>query len=337
MVFENQSKNKKILLIASLVVLAIGFLVFMYSPVIFQEGNPWPEIKAISQLTFGGSDMVKLSGSDNKYLTKSQGGPQVIDVFMNGRGYEYTDQMGSGYFYKSSDKAVVLVRRQYSRFYTIWTLSDSTTETGNDLWKTATNSEGIIFKYPKELLAKYVSVVEWPPIVKIENGAYSCQTTPQEISNMSDITSERLVDDRTYCVNIKNEGVAGSVYSSYVYTTTKNDKLVNVSFTLQYPNCNNYDEEQRKACTSERETFDIDSTVDRIVQSVVAKQEQKTLTDELRECLPKSDTASHEKCNELLKQITDYDSCVNAGFSIMKSNPPQCATPDGRTFIKTRQ
>jgi len=337
MIFEHQSKNKKILLIASLVVLVIGFLAFMYSPVIFQEGNPWPEIKAISQLTFGGSSMVKLPGSDNKYLTKSQSGPQAINAFMKDRGYEFTDQMGSGYFYKSSNKTVVLTRRQYSRFYTIWTLSDSTAETGNDLWKTVTSNEGITFKYPKELLAKYVSVVEWPPVIKIETGTYSCQTTPQEISSMSDITSERLVDNRTYCVNIKNEGAAGSVYSSYVYTTTKNNKLVKVSFTLQYPNCNNYDEGQSQVCTSEREAFDIDSTVDRIVQSIVAKQEQKTLAEELRDCLPKSDTASHEKCNELLKQITDYNFCVEAGFAIMKSNPPQCATPDGRTFVENKK
>jgi hypothetical protein len=335
MSFKTPTKN--IAIIIAIVSFALGALIYNYSKVIFQEGNPWPEIKAISHLTFGGSDMVKLSGSDNKYLTKSQGGPQAIDVFMNDRGYEYTDQLGSGYFYKSSDKTVVLTRRQYSRFYTIWTLSDSAAETSNDLWKTITSDEDITFKYPKELLAKYVSVVEWPPVIKIETGTYSCQTTPQEISSMSDITSERLVDNRTYCVNIKNEGAAGSVYSSYVYTTTKNGKLVNVSFTLQYPNCNNYDEVQRKACTSEREAFDIDGTVDRIVQSIVAKQEQKTLAEELRECLPKSDTASHEKCNELLKQITDYDSCVNAGFSIMKSNPPQCATPNGRTFVENKK
>jgi predicted NAD-dependent protein-ADP-ribosyltransferase YbiA (DUF1768 family) len=30
--------------------------------------------------------------------------------------------------------------------------------------------------------------------------------------------------------------------------------------------------------------------------------------------------------------IRNFDDCVNAGFTIMKSNPPQCATPDGRTF-----
>lgn len=337
MISEIHSKNKKILLIASIAILAIGVLVSLYSSVIFQEGNPWPEIKAISQLTFGGSDMVKLSGLDNKYLTKSQGGPTTVDVFMKGRGYEYTDQMGSGYFYKSSDKTVVLTRRQYSRFYTIWTVSNSTTETGNDLWKTVTNENGITYKYPKELLAKYISVVEWPPVVKVETGIYLCKTTLQEVSGMSNIISERMVDNRTYCVNVKNEGAAGSVYSSYVYSTAKNGQIVNVSFTLQYPNCNNYDEEQRKACSGEREAFDIDSTVDRIVQSIDFKQEQKSLVDQLKGCLPKSDTASHEKCNKLLKQITDYNSCVDAGFSIMKSNPPQCATPDGRTFIENKK
>jgi len=268
MIFEHQLKNKKILLIASLVILMIGILAFLYSPVIFQEGNPWPEIKAISRLTFGDSDMVELSGSDNRYLTKSQGGPKAVNAFMKDRGYEYTDQMGSGYFYKSSDKTIVLTRRQYSRFYTIWTLSDSTVESSNDLWKTVTNENGIIYKYPKELLAKYLSVAEWPPVIKIEAGTYSCQITPQEVSGMSDITSERMVDNRIYCVNIKNEGAAGSVYSSYIYTTVKNGKLVNVGFTLQYPNCNNYDEEQRKACAGERETFDLDSTVDRIVQTI---------------------------------------------------------------------
>jgi len=55
---------------------------------------------------------------------------------------------------------------------------------------------------------------------------------------------------------------------------------------------------------------------------------------QLENCLPKSDTVSHEKCQELLGQINNYNDCVKAGFSIMKSNPPQCATPDGRNFTE---
>lgn len=267
MIFKYQLKNKKILLIASLAVLAGGFLVFMYLPIIFQEGNPWPEIKGIVQLKFSGEDIVQLSGSDNKFMTESKNGTTIHD-FMKDRGYEFTGQMGSGYFFESRvGQNAIATHKYYSRYYSLWTI----TENDNNLWTTTTDTRGVIFQYPKELLAKYVSVVEWPPVIKIEAGTYFCQTIPPEISGMPDITLERLVDDRTYCVNIKNEGTAGSVYSSYVYIIAKNNKLVNVSFSLQYSNCNNYDEAQQKTCISEREAFDIDSTVDRIAQSIVIK------------------------------------------------------------------
>lgn len=182
------AKNKKILLFVFTAFLIVGVFLSLYSSAIFQEGNPWPQIKGITQLTFGKSDMIKLSGSENNYLTKSKGGWDAVDNFLKNKGYEFTEQMGSGYFYKSSDSNIVLVRRQYSRFYAIWAITEN-----------------------------------------------------------------------------------------------KNNSLA----------------------------------------------------EELKECLPKSDTASHEKCNELLKQITDYHSCVGAGFSIMKSDPPQCATLDGRIFVQT--
>lgn len=269
MIFEHQSKNKKILFITSIVILILGAFVIFYTPVIFQEGNPWPQIKGIAQLNFGNKDVVKLDIGENKYITKSNNA-EIIKAFMEDKGYNFTEQMGSGYLFKSDAGAsAVATHRYYSRFYSLWTINENNnSEADNNLWTTTTNDQGITFQYPKALLAKYVNITEWPPVIKIETGAYSCKITPQEVSSMSDITSERMADNRTYCVNIKNEGAAGSVYSSYVYTIAKNGKLVKISFTLQYPNCNNYVEEQNKACTSEREAFDIDSTVDRIVQTI---------------------------------------------------------------------
>lgn len=179
-------KNKTIII--AIISFAMGALIYhLFTPVIFQEGNPWPEIKGIAQLIFSNAAIIKLSDSDNKYLTKSKGSWETVDRFLKSKGYEFTDQMGSGYFYKSPDSNIVMARRQYSRFYVIW---------------------------------------------------------------------------------------------------------------------------------------------------VIVENKNNSLADELKECLPKSDTASHERCNELIKQITDYNSCVGAGFSIMKSNPPQCAIPDGRTFIQ---
>ncbi|MDD5291244.1 MAG: hypothetical protein PHZ04_03995 [Patescibacteria group bacterium] len=268
MIFEHSSKNKKVLLLISVTILVLGIFVIFYSPVVFQEGNPWLQIKGIVQLTFGNNDVVKLDIGENKYITKSDN-PEIIKSFMKERGYDFTEQMGSGYFFKSqTGMSAVATHRYYSRYYSLWTISENNNNANNNLWTTITNDDGITYQYPKELLAKYISVVEWPPVIKIETGIYSCKITPIEVSSLADITYQRLVDDRTYCMNIKNEGAAGSVYSSYTYTTTKNDKLVSVSFILRYPNCNNYDEEQSKACANERETFDLDATVDRIVQTI---------------------------------------------------------------------
>ena len=58
------------------------------------------------------------------------------------------------------------------------------------------------------------------------------------------------------------------------------------------------------------------------------------VADQLRDCLPKSDMASHEKCQALLASIKNFDECVMAGFPILKSNPPQCAILDGITFTQ---
>jgi hypothetical protein len=336
MIFEHFSKNKKFLLVTALVILVIGIFAFMYSPIIFQEGNPWPQIKGIIQLKFSGVDIVQLSGLDNKFMTESKNG-MVIHNFMKTKGYEFTEQMGSGYFFKSpTGQSAVATHRYYGRYYSLWTITENTNDSDNNLWVTITSNDGITYQYPKELLAKYISVAEWPPTVKIESGNFFCVETPQEVSSMLEITSQRLVDNRIYCVNVKNEGAAGSVYSSYVYTTPRRGKLVSLSFVLRYSNCANYDEEQNQACTSEREAFDLDAIVDRIVQSVKwdSALDENTLASQLAKCLVSSYSGDKEKCGELLKQITDFDSCVMAGFSILKSNPAQCQTIDGRIFIQ---
>ncbi len=204
-----------------------------------------------------------------------------------------------------------------------------------EFWKDY-NSNGISFQYPEKLTTKYIFTQEWPPTIKIESGNFSCVETPQEKSSMIEITSQRLVNNRIYCINVKNEGAAGSIYSSYVYTTPIKGKLVSVSFVLRYPNCANYDEEQNQACASEREAFDLDATVDRIIQTVRwdSASNENTLANQLTKCLVSSYSGDEEKCDELLKQITDFDSCVMAGFLILKSNPAQCQTIDGRTFIQ---
>lgn len=62
--------------------------------------------------------------------------------------------------------------------------------------------------------------------------------------------------------------------------------------------------------------------------------EKKSLAQELAECLPKSDMASRDKCQQLMATITDYDTCVAAGFPVMESYPQRCQTASGKTFTK---
>ncbi len=181
-------KNKTIII--AIISFALGVLIYNYSQIIFQEGNPWPQIKGIFKLNFGNKDIIKLDIGENKYISKSDN-PEIIKSFMKSRGYDFTEQMGSGYlFVKNNLNKVIVTHKYYSRFYSLWSITE----------------------------------------------------------------------------NIKNE--------------------------------------------------------------------EDNLSNELRGCLPKSDMTSRETCNKLLATIINFEDCVRAGFSIMKSNPPKCATPDGRIFIQ---
>lgn len=141
-------------------------------------------------------------------------------------------------------------------------------ENENDLWNTFVDQEqNIKFKYPKELIAEYTSTVEWPPIISISEEKVACLETPLE-SSFPERTSLIQVDDREYCVEAMSEGAAGSVYTEYTYSTSLNEKLIKTSFTLQFPRCDNYDEDKKIECENEREVFDIDGIIDKIVTSV---------------------------------------------------------------------
>ena len=70
-------------------------------------------------------------------------------------------------------------------------------------------------------------------------------------------------------------------------------------------------------------------------EAIISSPSNLSIAEQLRECLPLSDMGSKETCDRLLAAIKDFNDCVNAGFAIMKSNPPQCATPDGRNFTES--
>lgn len=144
---------------------------------------------------------------------------------------------------------------------------ESDPRTENSEWKIW--SDGVIeFSYPEKLTAKYIDTVEWPPKVMIATGEFSCAETLAE-SSLPEFVARRMVDDRVYCVRAVNEAAAGSVYSTYTYSTVREGNIIVLNFVLRYPQCLNYDDPQKSECQAERETFDLDSVVDRIVETVI--------------------------------------------------------------------
>ena len=98
--------------------------ILLYKPVIFQEGNPAPLLKGVIQLNFSRDKIVKLDMNGDKYLTKSKNDQETLVNLLKNQGYEFIDQMGSGYFFKDKNNNVLLAtHRYYSRFYSIWSLS----------------------------------------------------------------------------------------------------------------------------------------------------------------------------------------------------------------------
>jgi len=96
----------------------------LYKPIIFQEGDPTPLLKGIMRLNFTGEEIVRLDMGGDRYLTKSENGQEVIKDFMQDKGYKFTEQMGSGYFFKDkNENTLIATHRYYSRFYSIWSLS----------------------------------------------------------------------------------------------------------------------------------------------------------------------------------------------------------------------
>lgn len=124
--------------------------------------------------------------------------------------------------------------------------------------------QDLIYLYPEALPTSFITASEWPPVLE-ETGSYSCTESPAAAGTE---TEKRMVGEREYCVALRSEGAAGSTYRSYEYAFKFGDGSFRTTFTLRYPQCDNYDEPQRGACKSEQANFNVDGVVDRIAQSI---------------------------------------------------------------------
>lgn len=385
MIFEHQSKNKVILLIISFIILIVGISVLLYSPVIFQEGNPWPQIKGMTQLDFTDKDMVKLSSEENRYMTKSKNGVEVIKEYMKYKGYDFTEQMGSGYFFQNDiGDRLIVTHKFYSRFYSIWTISEINKIRDSIEWIDYKNEEyDFIMRYPKVSISNYFWGASLPEglsmldlllpnqVLNKNNNFYLTQKYNLEVDRQkgelikteNTFIPEYIENDHSYPLSwyivifdVKNEADLDSIikdkmgsgcsYKSKIATSFENNYRVEINgdgkdlgstnCPVNYANYIIYSPLVKKVAfwsLGQECNIGLGFMSDNCFDWEISNSFHfYDIAKELENCLPKSDMASHEKCNELLATIRNFNDCVNAGFSIMKSNPSQCTTPDGRNF-----
>lgn len=142
-------------------------------------------------------------------------------------------------------------------------------ENQNTGWKTFRDDvQNITFDYPQDLSTKYIRPQEWPPKITVSSDGFSCNEGGLGINGRPGMTIRKSIDEREYCIESVSEGTAGTFYTDYTYTFLKDNKLIKLEFSLGYPQCDNYEDPQKTECENERQTFDLDSLVDRIAQSV---------------------------------------------------------------------
>jgi hypothetical protein len=131
--------------------------------------------------------------------------------------------------------------------------NQNTNNPGSVVVNNPTPTPGAIQYHFNPLTTTYITGQNWPPAVTMVSGAYSCTLG----SNQNGDTTEKVVGAHTYCVTIRSEGAAGSTFTDYTYRTG----ATQVTFTLRFVQCGNYDGAQKTACEAERASFSADQLI----------------------------------------------------------------------------
>ena len=119
-----------------------------------------------------------------------------------------------------------------------------------------------------DVKATFVTAYVWPPMITFVPGAFSCD---ERSAPNAPRTVKRTIGNKQYCLTTQAEGAAGSTYTDYTYETAKDDKVVSVRFTLRTVQCDNYDDPQKTACKKEGASFNPDTLVQPVIESLQLK------------------------------------------------------------------
>ena len=129
----------------------------------------------------------------------------------------------------------------------------------------------ITFQAPSTLGTSYVSVVDWPPRVEIQEGPLSC-TEAGEPTERAGKTELRNKHNHSYCVTERVEGAAGSIYTQYAYAFEEGSRVVILTFSTRKVQCANFGEDEMALCEAEQQSFSMDDLIDSIATTATIQE-----------------------------------------------------------------
>lgn len=116
-------RRLKVLIIGLSLFLIIPFLI--YSPTIFQEGNPLPVGYAIIKLFATGDGYAKID--EHKYIVRAEANDiQKLKGYLAQHNIVHADQMGAAHFFNDKqNNSYTAISRMYSTAFQVWDFNNS--------------------------------------------------------------------------------------------------------------------------------------------------------------------------------------------------------------------
>ncbi|MFV8828557.1 hypothetical protein [Alkalihalobacterium sp. APHAB7] len=117
---------KRFLIVSTTVlVLLISFIGLRFGSALFQEERPLLMLYTVMKLEFSDHDFELISdtSTSKRYISKTRvSSEEIFHIYMSERGWNFKEQMGSGFIFEKDGMVRVVTTRMYTRHYFIWSV-----------------------------------------------------------------------------------------------------------------------------------------------------------------------------------------------------------------------
>ena len=122
-------KRRVVIVSAVAGVMLLLWIANLWSPVIFQRGNPIPYLKAAMKIDENNYYVkVNVDSTNDIYISLREGGKceALFNDMAYSRGFEYVDQAGSGYIFSDGQNRLVISSEIYLGKFIVWKIPTNT-------------------------------------------------------------------------------------------------------------------------------------------------------------------------------------------------------------------